>query len=120
MTFLWARALTLHADHRLQSGDLAREIGAIGRIDDLGDILVRAGRFLGNTALRWATDQDAASGERIDDLAAAPVTGCLVPAHAASRAVARGAERGAHSARGPGEDVRRRPHAAAAQHRLTR
>src|SRR6266536_3681323 len=90
-----------------------------GGIDDRGHVLVSAGRLLGDAAQRWTADEDATRRKLVDHPASLPVPRRLGAAHAAAGAVTRGSERRLAAALTcSGKDVRRRPHAAADQHRL--
>src|SRR5690348_472397 len=87
-------SLALDADERLEPRDRARKAGAVGRVDDVGHVLVGARRVLGDPARRGAANQDAASGKLVDDLATVPAARRLIAAHAPPGAVAGRAECG--------------------------
>jgi hypothetical protein len=55
---------------------------------EVGELAVRPRRFLGHAALRRGADHDAARGEVVHHLTAAPLPERLVPADRASGAVA--------------------------------
>src|SRR6516162_2972433 len=50
-----------------ERGELAREACQVRRLDDGGDVLVGAGSLLGDTAHRWALDDDAALTKLVHD-----------------------------------------------------
>src|SRR5262245_53144810 len=111
---------SLNADHRLEPRDFAREPRPVGRVNHRADVFVSAWRLFGHATHRGAADDYSAAGQVIDHLAAFPLLQRLMAAHGAARAVTRRAERTLFALAGPGQDVRRRAHRAADQHRLAR
>ena len=67
-----AAASALDANDRLDQGDAPGKAGLFGRLDHRAQVLVSAGRLLGDAARRGAADQDSLQLELVDDLAAAP------------------------------------------------
>ena len=65
--------LSLDADQRSQARDPSGEPGMLGGGHDRADVLVGAGRLLGDAAGRRAADQNALRRKIVDDLAAAPL-----------------------------------------------
>ena len=91
----------LDANQRSQPRHASGEACMLGRGYDRTDVLVGAGRLLGDAARRWASDDDALRGKIIDDLAAAPLLERGVARQRPSGAVARRGERLAFAVASP-------------------
>ena len=88
------------------------------RLDDRGNILVGAGRFLGDAAHRGALDDDAALAELVDERPSVPLLQGLMPAQSSAGAVTGGGESVLRAQRRADHDRRRSSHAAADENRL--
>jgi hypothetical protein len=90
----------------------------LGRSDHGADVLVGAGCFLGDSAQRRRSDENAGCREIIDDLAAAPSLERCVAGERPAGAMTRRGERFRFARRFADENVGTRPHAAADENRL--
>src|SRR3990167_598897 len=66
-------SLSLDADQRAETRHASGEACVFGRGYDHADVLVGAGRLLGDPSRRGTLDQDSLRGEVVDDLTAAPL-----------------------------------------------
>ena len=67
--------LAFDTHHRCEPGDLARQPGIMGGVDDGGDILIGARRLFGDAAVGGAPDDDALFVQAVQQGPAASVSG---------------------------------------------